>query len=99
MQYLHIHYRDNISIKEIGREFHLSEGHLCRLFKEITGRSIVDYLNEYRIRKSVWFLRESSRDIGEIAGLAGFNNISYFKKNFASICTQHQEHTKNDDKR
>lgn len=82
MQYLHIHYRDNISIKEIGREFHLSEGHLCRLFKEITGRSIVDYLNEYRIRKSVWFLRESSRDIGEIAGLAGFNNISYFNKKF-----------------
>ena len=49
---------------------------------EITGRSIVDYLNEYRIRKSVWFLRGSSRDIGEIAGLAGFNNISYFNKKF-----------------
>ena len=61
---------------------------------EITGRSIVDYLNEYRIRKSVWFLRESSRDIGEIAGLAGLIISVISIKNFASICTQHPEHTK-----
>lgn len=82
MQYLQENYERSISIEELSEVFHLSAGHLCRLFKEITGHSIVDYLNDYRIRISAQLLRESGLDIGEIAGRVGFNNISYFNKRF-----------------
>lgn len=82
MQYLQQNYDQVITMEELSEAFHLSVGHLCRLFKSMTGRSVIDYLNDYRIRQSTQLLRERQLDIGEIAGKVGFNNISYFNKRF-----------------
>lgn len=82
MRYLQAHYERTVSMEELSAQFHLSVGHLCRLFKDVTGQTVVDYLNAYRIRVSARLLTESSLDIGEIAGRAGFNNISYFNRKF-----------------
>ncbi|MBO5485859.1 MAG: helix-turn-helix domain-containing protein, partial [Eubacterium sp.] len=42
----------------------------------------VEYSNYYRISKSLMLLKETEKDIGEIAGMTGFNNISYYNKIF-----------------
>ena len=46
--------------------------------------TIVEYLNYYRISMSISWLRDTDREIGEIAGLTGFCNISYFNRVFRS---------------
>lgn len=82
IEYIMKHYKGRISLTELSKQFTISEGHLCRFFKSMTKMSIVDYTNSYRINKSAELLRETDRDIGEIAGMTGFNNISYYNKMF-----------------
>ena len=60
----------------------MSEGHLCRLFRSVTGMTLTDYLNLYRISVSADLLIQNRYSIIEVAGMTGFNNISYFNKIF-----------------
>ena len=82
IEYIKERYEDHIYLRELSERFHVSEGHLCRIFKGITKKSIVDYINYYRISVSLELLRMKSYDIGQIASLSGFNNISYYNKMF-----------------
>ena len=80
--YIQEHYNSSISLVELSGAFHVSEGHLCRLFKTVTKMSVIEYINFYRISISAKLLGETRREIGEVAGMVGFNNISYFNKVF-----------------
>jgi len=82
IKYIKEHYDSCISLEELSKKFNMSEGHLCRFFKSMTKMSIVEYINYYRISVSAELLRETGRDIGEIARMTGFNNISYYNKIF-----------------
>lgn len=80
--YLQEHYASQITLEELTERFHVSDGHLCRLFKSVTRMTMTEYLNHYRVSQSAVLLQESGRDVGEIAGMVGFNNISYYNKMF-----------------
>lgn len=82
--YIKKHYAELISLEQLSREFGISRGHLCRLFKSIAKMTVVEYMNYYRISMSVFYLRETTRGISEIAGMSGFANISYFNRVFRS---------------
>ncbi|WP_083461380.1 helix-turn-helix domain-containing protein [Cellulosilyticum ruminicola] len=62
--------------------FHISQGQLCRFFKGMTQMSVIEYLNYYRISKSIQLLDSTDKQISEIALDVGFNNISYYNKIF-----------------
>lgn len=82
LSYLQRHYRQKITLPELATAFQMSEGQFCRFFKSMMKMSAVEYLNACRIRESGLLLQETDKEIGEIAGLSGFNNISYFNKVF-----------------
>ena len=82
IEYIKTNYDAVISVPELSKIYSVSEGHLCRVFKAMTKMSIVEYINFYRISKSRELLRTTGKDIGEIAGMTGFNNISYYNKIF-----------------
>jgi len=71
-----------LSLDDLSEHFHMSKGYFCKFFKTMVKMSAVDYLNSYRINESVALLEETDKEISEIAGLCGFNNISYFNKIF-----------------
>lgn len=80
--YLQTHYNQHLTLKELSETFHMSEGYFCRFFKSMTKMSPTDYLNYYRISISTQLLSQHRYSISEIAGMTGFNNISYFNKIF-----------------
>jgi len=82
IEYIKEHYESRISLTELSKKFNISEGHLCRFFKSMTKMSVVEYINYYRISISAELLKDTGRDVGEIAGMTGFNNISYYNKIF-----------------
>lgn len=82
MEYLRRNYDSDITLEQMEREFGLSRGHICRLFRSITNRSPFGYLNDYRIRQSLDFLEHSDDEISVIATKSGFNNISYYNRTF-----------------
>jgi len=67
-----------IQLKDIASAVFVSPSHLSRTFKQLTGKSIVDYLQEVRLNKAEKMLRNTDLTITEIAGKVGFNDAAYF---------------------
>ena len=55
-----------------------SREHVCRVFKEQTGMTIGNYLNEIRIEHACAMLTTTNIDIIDIALESGFENLSTF---------------------
>lgn len=82
IRFIHAHFQEDISLEALAGVSHVSEGQLCRSFKQLTGNTPFTYLKRYRIQKSCAYLAESDKKISEICMLCGFNNISYFNREF-----------------
>lgn len=100
LDYISMHYADDITLTELANLIPMSEGQFCRVFNQITKRRPMQYIMRYRILKSCHLLTESTKKISEIANLSGFNNISYYNKVFLQTigCTP-KEYRNNPSKR
>ena len=48
LQYLHVHYQNNLSLESLSRQFRVSPPYISRLFKEHLGQSFLTYLHGLR---------------------------------------------------
>jgi transcriptional regulator GlxA family with amidase domain len=62
----------------------MTEVSFSRFFKQRTGRTFVECVNEIRICHASRMLANTTNSIAEIAFSAGFNNISNFNRIFKS---------------
>lgn len=82
LEYIETHYGQNITLDELARLTGLSAKYFCRYFKTIVHRSPIDYLNYYRIECASHFLTSSDMTVAEIAQHCGYNDSSFFIKQF-----------------
>lgn len=81
-QHIEEHYQEDLTVELLSGIAGLSRFHFSRLFKELTGRTVTDYINTLRINKSEYLLRNSQMNISEIALSTGFKDIYYFSRSF-----------------
>lgn len=81
ISYLRENYHRRITLEEIGAAVLHDKYALCREFKELTGQTIMENLNNYRCIKAIEFLDEG-HSVTETASLCGFENLSFFSKTF-----------------
>lgn len=82
LEYIHTNYKRRITVADMARHVSLSTFHFSRFFKTISGKTPVEYLNEYRIDQASHLLLSSNDKIMDIAFECGFPNFSYFIKLF-----------------
>jgi AraC-like DNA-binding protein/ligand-binding sensor protein len=80
--YIHDNYMCKITLDEIAEHVYMSKSYVSKIFNEEIGENISVYVNKIRIEKSCKLLRDPSLTIAEIANLVGFENQSYFAKQF-----------------
>ncbi len=89
VQYVHEHYAENLSLGQVAEEFHFSEAHLSRLFRQQTGLTFSQYYASVRIDHAVTELLSSRAPIAEIAVQNGFSDarafVSAFKKRYGVL--------------
>jgi AraC-like DNA-binding protein len=85
VRYLNANYGDQIRVQELAGRFFISPYYMSRAFKEVTGFTVIDYLNLTRIKEAQRLLRESNLSITAVAAQAGFDNFSHFGKTFKKI--------------
>ena len=78
-------YAANITLQELSNLMHLSEGQFCRVFKDFTGMSPIQYLVRHRVLQSCTELLQTQRKITDIALACGFNNVSYYNRAFLKL--------------
>jgi len=80
LDYLHLHYRERITIRDISRYCHLSIQHFSRLFKAYTGKTFVEYLTLFRLERARRILTGTDIPVTQIPDLVGFCNSNYFSR-------------------
>lgn len=85
IKYINRYFSQIHSIEQIAEQMHISKHHLCRVFKDSMGITMIDYLNNIKIKNACYFLEASDKDILEISQLCGFNSSAYFSNVFKRI--------------
>jgi AraC-like DNA-binding protein len=80
--YLAANYRQKFSLTEVAARFYISPYYLSRLFRRVTGQSIVDYINARRIEAAQKLLETTELSIGSVAEQTGFASAAHFRRVF-----------------
>ncbi|MRN52053.1 helix-turn-helix domain-containing protein [Paenibacillus monticola] len=84
-RFIHENYRQDISREDVAASVYLTADYLAKVFKNETGQTVKEYLNDYRIKAAKHMLIESTASISEIAMETGFDTISYFSTVFKKL--------------
>jgi len=87
LSFINENFESNTSTKDAAQYLNMTVNSFCRLFKKISDKAFMDYLNEFRIHNAVYLLECGGLTISEIMYKSGFANPSYFTKQFRKYKT------------
>lgn len=73
-------YKEKISIDHLAELCNVSKFHFCRVFKEVTSVSAIEYQTAYRLGIADILFKNSDKSISEIAEECGFTDVCYFSR-------------------
>lgn len=85
LDYLHVHYKEQIGLSDVAEMAGLNPAYLSFLFKQELGVGFASYLLDLRMECAKALLRGTNDKIKEVARQAGFNDYHYFSKAFKKI--------------
>ena len=80
--YIESHLSDELDRDTLAAMVYLNADYLSHLFKKDTGSSLINYIIDRRIAHSKELLAKGEMSIRDIAITCGFQNISYFSRQF-----------------
>ena len=84
--YVSLHLHENVTVKDMARQAHLSPSRFHAVFRDKYGVSPYQFLLRLRIERAIDMLRnEPDYTISQVAQFCGFNNIQHFSKTFKAI--------------
>ncbi len=84
-EYLDSHFTECINLDNISEAFYINKYHLTREFKKEYGETIFQHIIKKRIEYAKELLASTDKTIEEISLLSGFNDQSYFSRQFKKI--------------
>ena len=85
LSYIRKNIDKNITLEELAQVSGMSPRYFCRVFKSMTGRTPIEYVNYYRIETASQMLITTGESVTDIALNCGFNDMSYFSKMFKKL--------------
>lgn len=80
--YIKEHLADNLTVKDTAKALTVNANYLSTLFHRDMGMSFIDFVNRERTNQAAALLRHTNLQIQQIASAVGYNNTSYFAKQF-----------------
>ena len=87
LQYVETHYADG-SFEQLAEKLHYSPSWLSREIKKKTGKTFTCLIQEKRLAQSAFLLKNTDRNVADIALAVGYENISYFHRLFTAAYGQ-----------
>lgn len=73
-------YAAKLSVDELAKLCNVSKFHFCRVFKSVTGQTVLNYQTEYRLRIADILIEKSEKSMADIARICGFDDVCYFSR-------------------
>ena len=80
--YIKEHLADNLTVKDTAAALTVNANYLSTLFHKDMGMTFIDFVNRERTRQAAALLKHTNLQIQQIASVVGYNNTSYFAKQF-----------------
>ncbi|WP_066217591.1 AraC family transcriptional regulator [Formosa haliotis] len=80
--YVEMNFHTKISLNEISNLINMSPSSFNRFIKKRTGKTFINYINDFRIIHATKYLIETDLTVSEISFKCGFNNIANFNRVF-----------------
>lgn len=84
-EYIIENYKKNITLDEISSNVFLSSQYLCKIFKENTGTTIIQFLQQIRIEQAIQSILSTDKKISDIAASVGYSDLKHFNSIFKKI--------------
>ncbi len=81
-EYIENHFGEKIALEDISASANISKSEALRCFHQVLHTTPVKHLNQYRLQKACTLLKNTTKNIYEIAELTGFQSASYFNRTF-----------------
>jgi AraC-like DNA-binding protein len=78
-------FQEEITLEEIAQLANMTVPSFCRFFKSNTGKTFIEFLNEFRITHACKLLSDTELSVTDICFECGFNNFSHFTKFFRRV--------------
>lgn len=80
--YIKEHLSEKITIDDIAQHIGLNRSYLQTLFKQHTGKTVIDYINALRIEKACFIIRNTNLPVIDVAIDCGFASRQHFLYTF-----------------
>lgn len=80
--YIENHYLEDITIEQLAKMCHTSEGNFRRLFKKYKNMPPITYRNYLRMKKALMLIKSKEYSITEVANAVNMPDLPYFYKTF-----------------
>lgn len=88
INYINSNYKQDLSLPSLSDKFFISTSHLSRLFKEATGFTFTEYINQVRVIEAQKLLRGTKMKVTRIVEEVGFGSVAQFGRTFKNITGQ-----------
>jgi len=82
INYIYVHLAEPLSLSVIAEYFNRNESRLSADFKEETGKTLTNFIQQTRISRAANYLSNTELSVSEIALAVGFDDFAYFSRIF-----------------
>lgn len=82
IDFIEHHYMDELRLDLMENRFHTSKYYMARVFREMTGFTIFEYLSQRRIDQAKMLLHQGSAQVSDVSYQVGFNHPAHFSRVF-----------------
>ncbi|MBQ8311378.1 MAG: helix-turn-helix transcriptional regulator [Clostridia bacterium] len=82
VQYISEHYMERLTVGEIASHLGISEGYLHRVFRNVNGMGVLEFINRRRISIALELIRAKQLTLAEAAYNVGINDPAYMSRLF-----------------
>lgn len=73
---------EDFGIEMLARKLAMSHSSLYKKIRSMTGMSLIEFINEYRICKAVTYFQQGNSNVQNVSELCGFRDIKTFRESF-----------------
>lgn len=80
------HLSEDLSLVRLAEQVYLNPSYLSRLYKQLTGINLSEFIDYVRIKKAKELLKKENVKIHEVARMVGYETAASFTRFFRKIC-------------
>lgn len=81
-EYMKENIYSSLTLKDVCSYFLLGKTQLCKIFRESTGESPIEYYTKAKIKEAKKLIRENNYSVGQISEMLGYSSIHNFSRAF-----------------